>query len=621
MKKLFLSITLALLTASNLFAVKAKPGTGKIMMADGTYQSATLHGDENFHYYTLADGTPLQENENGRYEKTSLDVLHARRSQALSQARAQQSRASGIGITTPRYFPHTGTPKALVILVNFQDVKFKSSDPKATFNHYLNAEMGEALPEANKKAYFSDQEYNNYGSVKQYFKDTSMGKFVPQFDIAGPVTVSQKSAYYGKTSSDDHYEQMISEACALVADNVDFSQYDSDNDGYVDLVYIIYAGYSESISGNSSDCLWPKSGTRLFYKYDKKGNEVTPREVLKYNGKQIERFGINNELNGTPDDTAGRNLYLLGGIGLFCHEFSHTMGLPDLYPIDGNAYTANNQSPEYWDLMDAGEYVGNGYRPTPYTPWEKMMMGWQAPETLDASQPKQLTLEPYDIASKAYKIPADVNDANFKVNENYGKKENLSASTLANLRSRAEGEYLLLQNIRNKGWYKDLPGYGMLVWRIDYADKANVQLYDDSNNTKGIPRVMIVPADGLVINQTNCGDGNTYTWDEYDTSNQNDPFPVYKSGSASEYEVNSLTEVNFNWSKMTSRPLYNIVKNEETDMVTFDYLKDFTSTGIRSIQKDEDNRPTEYFDLEGRKIQTPQKGRIYITNKGKKITL
>ena len=621
MKKLFLSITLALLTASNLFAVKAKPGTGKIMMTDGTYQSATLHGDENFHYYTLADGTPLQETENGRYEKTSLDVLQARRSQAIAKARTQQSRASGIGTYTPSYFPHTGTPKALIILVNFQDVKFKSSDPKATFNHYLNAEMGEALPAANKKAYFSYEKYNNYGSVKQYFKDMSQGKFVPQFDVVGPVTVSQKSAYYGRTSDDTHYEQMISEACALVADDVDFSQYDSDNDGYVDLVYIIYAGYSESVSGNSSDCLWPKSGSQDFYKYDKKGNKVTPTEYLKYNGKLIARFGINNELNGTPDDTAGYNLYLLNGIGLFCHEFSHTLGLPDLYPVDGEAYTSNNQSPEYWDLMDAGEYSGDGYCPTPYTPWEKMIMGWQDPETIDASQARQLTLEPYDIASKAYKIQADVNDANFKVNENYDKKEDLSSSTLANLRKRAEGEYLLLQNIRNQGWYKELPGYGMLVWRIDYADRASVQLTDNANSVKGIPRVMIIPADGLIINQMNCGDGNPYTWDEYYDSNQNDPFPLYKQGSGSVTEVNSLTEVNFNWSKMTSRPIYNIVKDEETGMVSFDYLKDFSATGIRGIKMDGDNRPTEYFDLEGRKVPTPQKGHLYITNKGKKVVL
>lgn len=124
------------------------------------------------------------------------------------------------------------------------------------------------------------------------------------------------------------------------------------------------------------------------------------------------RYGINNELNGTPKDTQDGK-YLLNGIGLFCHEFSHTMGLPDHYPVSGSSTYADNQSPEYWDLMDAGEYTQDGYCPTPYTPWEKMMMGWIDPVTLSSTQAEQLTLEPYDMASKAYKIMADVDDSNF----------------------------------------------------------------------------------------------------------------------------------------------------------------------------------------------------------------
>lgn len=618
MKKTILSLTLALMTATSMFAAKAKPGIAQIQMADGTFASATLQGDEFFHYYALTDGTPLQVNAYGKYQKTTLETLSRQRSAALS---SYQTRASGIGSTRPSYFPHLGSPKALVILVQFKDVKFKSSDPVATFNHYLNSEKGEALPECNKEVYSSDASNNNYASVKQYFHDMSEGLFTPQFDIVGPVTVSKELAYYGGnvgSYTDYNDKEMISEACALVADKVDFSQYDADNDNYVDLVYVIYAGYSESMGGNSEDCLWPKSGASSFYKFDLESNALT-KEPLRYNGKRISRFGINNELNGTPKDTEKMGAYLLNGIGLFCHEFSHTLGLSDHYPAIGDAYYANNQSPEQWDLMDAGEYLANGYRPTPYNPWEKMIMGWKQPETLSPTEAQQVSLEPYDIASKAYKIDADVNDENFSVNENYGKAENLDSATLANLKERAKGEYLLLQNIRNEGWYEKLPGYGLLVWRIDYADQEYVKLNDYPNSTKGIPRVMVLPADGMVINQENCGEGRTYTWSEYNTSNQNDPFPMYKEGSSTEYAVDKLTEVKFNWSTMTTRPLYNIKKIEETGMVTFDYLKDFEPTGIRSIQTDGKNQVTEYFDLEGRKVPIPQKGHLYVTNKGKKI--
>ena len=130
------------------------------------------------------------------------------------------------------------------------------------------------------------------------------------------------------------------------------------------MVYVIYAGYSESISGNDDNCLWPKSGTTTFYRYDKNGIRG---DALVCDGKRFSRYGINNELNGTPADTEN-GIYQINGIGLFCHEFSHTMGLPDHYPTEYPATYADNQSPEYWDLMDAGEYTYDGYRPTPYSP-------------------------------------------------------------------------------------------------------------------------------------------------------------------------------------------------------------------------------------------------------------
>ena len=620
MKKILISLVLALVGFTNLYAAKAKPGIVKLTLQDGTIVSATLSGDENFHYYALLDGTPLSKNADGKYVVSTASELQTRCQQA--RARKLTTRASAIGKTTPAYFPHTGSPKALVILVQFPDVKFKSSDPVATFNHYLNADFGTAAPSQDAQIFIQNEEYTNYGSVREYFKDGSLGKFTPEFDIVGPVTVSQESAYYGKDKGDDtdtNFRQMISEACALVDDQVDFSKYDNDNDKFVDLVYIIYAGYSQSISGNSDDYLWPKSGTDNFYKYDANGKKITPQEYLIYDGMRICRYGINNELNASPVE--GQKRYALNGIGLFCHEFSHTMGLPDFYDTD--YHNADNQSPEFWDLMDAGEYTADGYRPTPYTPWEKMMMGWVDPTTLDGSQAQQLTLEPYDKASQAYKIDADVNDDNFRINENYADASTLTDLQKQKLLTRAKGEYLLLQNIRNEGWYKELPGYGMLVWRIDYADKTSVQLNDEPNNDVGIPRITIVPADSLVISQFNCGEDKNakYTYSEYSASLRNDPFPAYgiaKDGG----NINSLTTVNFNWSTMTTRPLYNIVKDEATGMVTFDYLKDFSATGIKQAITDNvstDNRPVEYFDLEGRKIKTPQKGHLYVTNKGKKM--
>ena len=113
------------MSATTMFAVKAKPGITQLQLVDGTIVSATLHGDEHFSYYSLLDGTPLKKSDNGKYEIISTETLNARKATVINTLK---TRASGIGSIAPAYFPHTGSPKALVILVDFQDVKFKSSD-------------------------------------------------------------------------------------------------------------------------------------------------------------------------------------------------------------------------------------------------------------------------------------------------------------------------------------------------------------------------------------------------------------------------------------------------------------------------------------------------------------
>lgn len=126
MKKIILCLTLALMSATTMFAVKAKPGITQLQLVDGTIVSATLHGDEHFSYYSLLDGTPLKKCDNGKYEIISTETLNARKATVINTLK---TRASGIGSTYPSYFPHTGSPKALVILVQFQDVNSRAATP------------------------------------------------------------------------------------------------------------------------------------------------------------------------------------------------------------------------------------------------------------------------------------------------------------------------------------------------------------------------------------------------------------------------------------------------------------------------------------------------------------
>ena len=590
MKKILLSITFALMGIVSGFAAKAHSALTTITQSDGSQLTIRLHGDEHYSWYSTTDDVLLvqvgknyyvaQVEEDGTLKATPQLAHNAgkrgtveeqvinnqNKEKFLNSLNAEpQALAKPFGEVYPAYFPHTGSPKALVILVEFQDVKFKTSDPVATFTHYLKGAEGEAAPEANN-AYVT-KGMVNYGSVSQYFNDMSQGKFTPQFDIVGPVTVSKNSAYYGGNAgkaTDVNLAQMIAEACKGVSDKVNFADYDQNNDGYVDLVYVIYAGYSESINGNSSDCLWPKSGTNAFY-------EPGTNNLLKLNGKRICRYGINNELNATPTvvNNQFNGMPLLNGIGLFCHEFSHTMGLPDLYPTVETS-RVDNQNPEYWDLMDGGEYTYSGYFPTPYSPWEMEVMGWTAPVEL-GDEAKQVNLNSYASDRTTYKIN--------------GKND----------------EYLLIQNIQTDGWWRGITkayNTGMLVWRIDYP-YTTVSLDNRLNNEIGKPNVMIVPADGYVISAYNVTDDDE-SKAKYKASLKADPFPGANN-------VTELLSVKLNKSTL-KKPFYNI--KETNGVITFDYLKDY-ATGIDQTLADKDTEKNQsIFSLDGR----------YLGNDASKLT-
>ncbi|HEY9551525.1 MAG TPA: immune inhibitor A domain-containing protein, partial [Prevotella sp.] len=273
----------------------------------------------------------------------------------------------------------------------------------------------------------------------------------------------------------------------------------------------------------------------------------------------------------------------INGIGLFCHEFSHTLGLPDMY----TDYPDDNQEMEYWDLMDAGEYTDNGYTPTPYTPWEKETMGWVKIDTLKEAQ--KVTLQPGDFR----KIVADNN----------------------------EGEYLILENMQQQGWARKLYGHGMLVYKVDYKTDV-VNFYDRPNNIKGQPGMTLVAADSLLINSarvfTRVADSSAvkpYSQATYFTSLTGDPYPGTQN-------VTTLARVKLNRSTL-GKPLYHI-NEDASGVITFNFLEENIAAGIEHmptvIAKTADNR---VFTIDGRLVGTSLTGLpkgIYIVNK-KKIVI
>jgi hypothetical protein len=614
-KTVLILITLLCHLASH--ASKGWPYPITVSQPDGTQLTVRINGDADFNWVSTLDGVVLKQEGNGYYVanidtngmlSSSGTLAHDadKRSYAEQSLCKKQDVKAFLTINTrperlaatrgfggkgsTSFFPHTGSPRAIVLLVQFANRPFKVQ-PRKAFNQYLNSM-------ADRHQDFGNAENRNTGSVKKYFSDMSGGKFKPQFDLYGPITMPKNAAYYGEGSSSmERYRELVSEACTMMDDSLDFSKYDADKDGNVDLVYIIYAGYGESVSSIDST-LWPKAFVC--------GTDI------KKDGKYVRLAGISNELNGRPDGNYNsKSGLLINGVGLFCHEFSHCMGLPDFYPTVSPQWTTangkqdfdayDNQGMEEWDVMDNGIYLYNGYSPTAYTAWEREKMGWLTIETL--TREGKVELKSIDQGGKAYRIKNDKNTSG--------------------------NEYYIVENIQAKGWNYKLPASGMMVSHVEYVPWAFSVFHggDNSvNNIKKHPRMTIVPADGyLPSSYRKVSDNSNLTAPymkkkQYDEQLAGDLYPGKNN-------INRLTDaqnmVNYApWTGgMLNKPIYNIaLKN---GIVTFDFLKDQTSTGIELPESATDSSNEEkIYTIDGRYVGTNlnalPKG-VYIKGKKKVV--
>lgn len=598
LKQLSLIVYLMLCSLTT-WAAKAESIPVQVRQTDGSVITVILRGDEHINWYTTLDGVLLVQGTDNNYyigkvEKSgnliaTQQLAHEAltRSQAERNLIAKQDKEkffayvnkiaeesenaynnspltrgpivdSGYGGVP--YFPHTGSPKALVILAEFQDTTFTIQDTKKVFTNYL---MNEG--------HFSDTRYGqnqNYKGVRGYFKDCSYGQFTPFFDVVGPIKLPRKHAIYG--AGNDRMDLLLADACATVDDLVDFAKYDANNDGIVDLVYIIYAGHSANYRNNKVSNIWPKSGT------------VTISDT--FDGKSIRRYGVSNELNGS--DKTSKNNKKINGIGLFCHEFSHTLGLPDIYAYRTPAEDQDDQGMEYWDIMDGGTGVRGGRVPASYLAWEREVMGWMNIDELKKDSSIE-NLKSIDNGGKAYKI----------VNPNNSN------------------EYIVLQSMQkgawNQGWGDGTYGKGLLAYRVSYPyNKVNV--FDYPNNEKGKPRVIPIPADGKIL-----AGKNATSYLEYVNQHNGDLYPYNRIDYISGFKM-------FNGS-ILEKSIVNIKENDGGDSnnnyVNFEFKNGLVPTGIQSLsiveRSTSDNR---IYTLDGRYVGTDASilpHGIYIQNNKK----
>lgn len=483
MNKNFIHMALAaILTISSglFFAADAKParkGLMEVTQPDGSVLKIQKTGDEYRHLVLTEDGLPLVNTAEG-YEYLTLDAdganlpsgvkAHAPAlrgekekmfiekfdakgiTQSVQNRKAMRSpvyapKADTRGPGLIDVFPSKGVQKGLVVLVEFKDVKFKTEDPHDYYTRMLNE------PDFNQNG--------NIASARDYFIDNSLGQFTPQFDVYGPLTLANNMSYYGgndKWGNDKNPQLMPLEACQQLDATVDFKEYDRDGDGYIDNVYVFYAGYGEA-DYDSEDTVWPHSWSL---------SEAYPRKKYTFDGVILDKYACSNELDGWTT-----SYYRPDGIGTFVHEFSHVIGLPDLYDTSGASSNIPFTPGEY-SVLDYGPYNGNGCVPPYYGAYERYALDWMTPRELNSTRNVELLSMKNNVG---YIIPTE-----------------------------EKNEYYLLENRQQEKWDKYIPYHGMLVWHIDYVE--SVFMMNEVNNTKNHQYVDLVEADNRLTESTVKGD-------------------------------------------------------------------------------------------------------------------
>ncbi len=450
--KILLSI-LTIFISFPAFSGPARKASVYFTQPDGTTFTARIIGDEYMKVVVTADGGAITKDKDGwwcyaQYDESGrkvssgyrvgteipssvmsssraipYDKLSAKAKMKREDVRSEEEPLMARVLKHKRLETKAGggekiTKHGLIILAEFKDRKFTYTRDK--FIDMLTKE-GYSLNGAT-------------GSAKEYFDDQFNGLFDFSFDVSPIVTLTRNVAFYGENlpeGDDKAPEKMIYDACQAVDKDIDFSKYDDDGDGFVDNVFVFFAGNDEAeVSEEDPDCIW----SHAWYLFS------GANERLILDGTQIDRYACTAELSRRYTDT-GRYKDYLAGIGTFCHEYFHTFGIPDMYDTDYGKSGGMAAGLWAWtSLMDAGNQNNNGNTPPYLNAVEGEYLGISKPVTISGNG--GYSLEPINQNGKFYRIDTDNKD-----------------------------EYYLLEYRGRSGWDAHVGGSGMLVYHIDKSNR------------------------------------------------------------------------------------------------------------------------------------------------------
>lgn len=532
-----------------IFGVPAKPGVRNFTQPDGSVISLRLTGDEFYHEYADDDGKAYRRDSDGYFrEITSDEGARGRRMGAERRRQRRLPARVAVGENFSQV-KHTGEVHVPVLLVEYQDVRFRDTHPLVTFRNF-----------------FAD----NTTSAEKYFANQSNGQFTPKFDIYGPVILSSRRTTYGGNipgGGDRGVGRMVGEACEALDYAVDFSRYDYNGDGECDVVMVVYAGDGEASSSsyNAAEAVWP-------CQWDLESSDF--RRCLYLDDTKVNMFAVFNELNGD-------NFAKIDGVGTFCHEFSHCLGLPDFYDTQYGPHYGMG----YWSVMDHGSYNNDGYTPLGYSAYEKEYMGWldipeAEPNTRYTLLPMNNPALPTDMAVKITN-PAD------------------------------ENEFYILENRRKTRWDAYMPAEGMLITHFTYDADAWEQNYVNDHDMQ---RATLIPADNeLVLNRYTY-----YGQIMYNIDRGNEATDLWPQEGTTEFTDSSSPAAKVNSGGFMSKPILDISRNDDG---TVSFLTGDFQSGVKAIGSDLCCGSEEWWTLQGIRLESkPTEAGIYIRRRGAEVS-
>lgn len=429
---ILVSVALLLASYSSAWAIKAAAKIVKYRQPDGSFVSLKVVGDEFFGYTTTLQGDIVSVGPDGylhyadynsgarrlstaaqRVSSVPQAVAYSLRSQARQRLNPQRLTPQHLTPQRPGAIktksPAASHVSTLVLLVQFSDLQFTIEEPGEYFQQMLNG-----------KNYTRD---GATGSVAEYFNANFRGALDFQFCLSPIITLTKEAAYYGEHTpymNDANVTGLVVEACKIASENgVDFSRYDSNNDGIVDNVAIIFAGLNEAESGNSN-AIWPHKG------------DIADKNIF-CNGVKIASYTCSSEYSG--DDQLCRP----ATIGSFCHEYAHWLGLVDMYDVNDEEEGLSHGLYGTLSLMDRGNYLNNGKTPPYFNAIELEMLGLLPVE--DLCPDRKYRLSPVFMTDTLYRAA-----------------------------SSNPGEYFLFECRNATGWDKYTGGQGLVVYHLDKSE-------------------------------------------------------------------------------------------------------------------------------------------------------